>query len=102
MKPDSSIRFYTGFPSFDVLLATFRALCPNAKKNCTAGSNAAPYKERDKGEVFAFGHLGQNSFLFQKSVPNCRGIIDASKIRVQAPSSLILNSEMYSGSSYTS
>ena len=41
-KPDSSIRFYTGFPSFDVLLATFSALCPTAKKNCTAGSNAAP------------------------------------------------------------
>lgn len=33
---------------------------------------------------------------FKKLYPDCRGIIDASEIRVQAPSSLILNSEMYS------
>lgn len=33
---------------------------------------------------------------FRKLYPNCRGIIDASEIRVQSPSSLILNSEMYS------
>ena len=26
MKPNSNIRFYTGFPSFDVLVPTFRAL----------------------------------------------------------------------------
>ena len=26
MKPNSSIRFYTGFPSFEVLVATFRTL----------------------------------------------------------------------------
>ena len=31
MKPNSSIRFYTGFPSFDVLVATFRALSPTAQ-----------------------------------------------------------------------
>ena len=31
VKPDSSIRFYTGFPSFDVLVATFRALSPTAQ-----------------------------------------------------------------------
>ena len=31
MKPNSSIRFYTGFPSFDVLVATFRALKPTAQ-----------------------------------------------------------------------
>ena len=31
MKPNSSIRFYTGFPSFDVLVATFRALRPHAE-----------------------------------------------------------------------
>ena len=31
MKPNSSIRFYTGFPSFDVLVAKFRALSPTAQ-----------------------------------------------------------------------
>ena len=31
MKPNSSIRFYTGFPSFAVLAATFRALKPTAQ-----------------------------------------------------------------------
>ena len=31
MKPNSSIRFYTGFPSFDVLVATFRALSSTAQ-----------------------------------------------------------------------
>ena len=31
MKTNSSIRFYTGFPSFEVLVATFRALRPNAE-----------------------------------------------------------------------
>ena len=31
MKPNSSIKFYTGFPSFDVLVATFRALSPTAQ-----------------------------------------------------------------------
>ena len=31
MKPNSIIRFYTGFPSFDVLVATFRALTPTAQ-----------------------------------------------------------------------
>lgn len=33
---------------------------------------------------------------FKKAYPSCRGIFDASEIRVQAPSSMILNSEMYS------
>ena len=33
---------------------------------------------------------------FKKTYPSCRGIINASEIRVQAPSSMILNSEMYS------
>ena len=33
---------------------------------------------------------------FKKTYPSCRGIIDASEIRVQAPSSMILNSEMCS------
>ena len=31
MKPNSSIRFYTGFPSFDVLVTTFRTLSPTAQ-----------------------------------------------------------------------
>ena len=31
MKPNSSIRLYTGFPSFDVLAATSRALKPTAQ-----------------------------------------------------------------------
>ena len=31
IKPNSSIMFYTGFPSFDVLVATFRALSPTAQ-----------------------------------------------------------------------
>ena len=31
MKPNNIIRFYTGFPSFDVLVATFRALTPTAQ-----------------------------------------------------------------------
>ena len=31
IKPNSSIRFYTGFPSYDVLVATFRALRPTAQ-----------------------------------------------------------------------
>ena len=33
---------------------------------------------------------------FKSLYPDCRGIIDASEIKVQAPSSLVLNSEMYS------
>jgi len=33
---------------------------------------------------------------FQKLYPKCRGIIDASEIKVQAPSSMVLNSAMYS------
>lgn len=32
---------------------------------------------------------------FKSMYPDCRGIIDASEIKVQAPSSLVLNSEMY-------
>ena len=32
MKPDASIRFYTGFPSFKVLAATFDTLRPTAEK----------------------------------------------------------------------
>ena len=39
---------------------------------------------------------------FKSMYPDCRGIIDASEMKVQAPSSLVLNSEMYpSYKSYT-
>ena len=31
IKPKSSIRFYTGFPSFAVFVAAFRALIPHAQ-----------------------------------------------------------------------
>lgn len=31
MKPDKCIKFYTGFPSFEVLVATFRTLRPTAE-----------------------------------------------------------------------
>ena len=33
---------------------------------------------------------------FRELYPRCRGIIDASEIKVQAPSSVVLNSELYS------
>lgn len=33
---------------------------------------------------------------FRVHYPRCRGIIDATEIKVQAPSSMVLNSEMYS------
>lgn len=32
---------------------------------------------------------------FRVHYPRCRGIIDATEIKVQAPSSMVLNSEMY-------
>ena len=42
MKPNSSIRFYTGFPSFDVLVATFRALSPPGTEYVFLVPSAAP------------------------------------------------------------
>ena len=33
---------------------------------------------------------------FKSMYPDCRGIIDASEIKAQGPSSLVLNSEMHS------
>lgn len=50
--------------------------------------------------VLVSGHLGEKikniPTCFKSMYPDCRGIIDASDIKVQAPSSLVLNSEMYS------
>lgn len=31
MRPDSTVRFYTGFPSFEILVNTFNALQPTAE-----------------------------------------------------------------------
>ena len=31
MKPDSTVRFYTGFPTFEILVNTFNALQPTAE-----------------------------------------------------------------------
>ena len=162
MKPNSSIRFYTGFPSFDVLVATFRALSPTAQ-NMYSWSQMQRLRNKGIGNVeglrkamkgcklslfdqfylvlqkLRVGTLNQVladtfnisqttvsrifiswiNFLyfmlgsiciwpsrekiqknmptcFKSMYPECRGIIDASEIKVQAPSSLVLNSEMYS------
>ena len=162
MKPDSSIRFYTGFSSFEVLAATFKALRPTAEnmyswsqmqrlrnkgtedaeglrktiKNCKLSLFDQFYLVLQKLRVGTLNQLLADNFnisqttvsrifiswvnflhfmlgsfsiwpsrakiqkhtpdCFKKLYPDCRGIIDASEIRVQAPSSLILNSEMYS------
>ena len=34
--------------------------------------------------------------IFKHTYPRCHGIIDASEIKTEAPSSLVLNSELYS------
>ena len=162
MKPNSSIRFYTGFPSSDVLVATFRALSPTTQ-NMYSWSQMQ--RLRNKGIIDVEGlrqtmqacklslfdqfylvlqklrvgtlnqvladnfNISQTTvsrvfiswinFLYfmlgsvciwpsrakiKKHMPTCfkslypdrRGIIDAFEIKVQAPSSLVLNSEMYS------
>ena len=162
VTPDSSIRFYTGFPSFEVLVATFRALRSNAE-NMYSWSQMQRLRNKGLRDVEGLGKtmkicklslfdqfylvlqklrvvtlnqaladsfnvyqttvsqifISWENFLyfmleivciwpsqakiqkympecFDKLYPDCRGIIDASEIRVQAPSSLILNSEMYS------
>lgn len=33
MKPDSTVRFYTGFPTFEILVNTFNAVQPTAENN---------------------------------------------------------------------
>ena len=50
MKPNSSIRFYTGFPSFDVLDATFRALKPTAQ-NMYSWSQMQRLRNKGTGNV---------------------------------------------------
>lgn len=162
MKPNSNISFYTGFPSFDVLVATFRALSPTAQ-NMYSWSQMQRLRNKGIRDVeglrqtmqacklslfdqfylvlqkLRVGTLNQVladnfnisqttvsrvfiswiNFLyfmlgsiciwpsrakikkhmptcFKSLCPDCRGIIDASEIKVQAPSSLVLNSEMYS------
>lgn len=162
MKPDGIIRFYTGFPSFDILVATFRALRPTAQqmyswsqmqrlrnkgleevshlrdtlRTCKLSLFAQFYlflhklrvgslnqELADKFEIsvstvsrifiswtnFLYFVLGSMPIwpsrekvdknmppCFKMFYPRCRGIIDASEIKVQAPSSMVLNSEMYS------
>ena len=162
MKPDGIIRFYTGFPSFDILVATFRALRPTAQqmyswsqmqrlrnkgleevshlrdtlRTCKLSLFAQFYlflhklrvgslnqELADKFEIsvstvsrifiswtnFLYFVLGSMPIwpsrekvdknmppCFKIFYPRCRGIIDASEIKVQAPSSMVLNSEMYS------
>ena len=162
MKTNSSIRFYTGFPSFDVPVATFRALQPTAQ-NMYSWSQMQHLRNKGIGNVEGLrktmqgcklslvdqfylvlqklrvgtlnkaladafnisqttvsrGFISWINFLyfmlestciwpsrekiqknmptcFRSMYPDCRGIIDASEIKVQAPSSLVLNSEMYS------
>ena len=50
MKPNSSIRFYTGFLSFDVLVATFRALSPTAQ-NMYSWSQMQRVRNKGIGDV---------------------------------------------------
>lgn len=156
MKPTSSIRFYTGFPSFGVLVATFRALSPTAQ-NMYSWSQMQRLRNRGIRDVeglrqtmqacllslfdkfylvlqklrvgtlnqvladnfnisqttvsrvfiswinFLYFMLGsiciwpsrakikKHMSTFKSLYPDCRGIIDASEIKVQAPSRLVLN-----------
>ena len=162
MKSDTSIKFYTGFPSFKILTATFNALKPTAEKmyswsqlqrlqnkgtmvvenlrdnlrTCKLGLFDQFYLFLNKLRLGTFDQvladnfnvsiatvsriiISWTNFLYfvlgsmpiwpsraqiQKHMPNCfrefyprcRGIIDASEIKVQAPSSMVLNSELYS------
>ena len=152
MKPNSS-RFYTGFPSFDVLVATFRALSPIAQnmyswsqmqrlrnkgiktveslrqtmQGCKLSLFDQFYLLLQKLRVGTLNQVLADSFnisqstvsrvfiswinflyfmlggtciwpsrakiqknmptCFKSLYPDCRGIIDASEIKVQAPSS---------------
>ena len=162
IKPNSSIRFYTGFPSFDILVATFRALKPTAQnmyswlqmqrlrnkgianveglrktmQGCKLSLFDQFYLVLQKLRVGTLNRVLADTFnisqttvsrvfiswinvlyfmlgstciwpsqekiqknmliCFKSMYPDCRGIIDASEIKAQAPSSLVLNSEMYS------
>ena len=151
MKPNSSIRFYIGFPSFDVLVATFRALEPTAQnmyswlqmqhlrnkgianveglrktmQGCKLSSFDQFYLVLQKLRVGTLNQVLADTFnisqttvsrvfiswitflyfmlgitciwpsqekieknmpiCFKSMYPDCRGIIDASEIKVQAP-----------------
>ena len=50
MKPNCSIKFYTGFLSFDVLVATFRALKPTAQ-NMYSWSQMQHLRNKGTGNV---------------------------------------------------
>lgn len=162
MKPDSTVKFYTGFPSFEILVKTFNALQPTAENMYTwsqiqrlrgKGSNDIDELRKSlkqcklslfdqfhlvlqKLRVGTFNQVLAGTFnislptvshifiswinflyfmlgsfciwpsrekirqhapaSFKVHYPKCRGIIDATEIKVQAPSSMVLNSEMYS------
>ena len=146
-RPDEITKFFTGFPSFQILCATFQVIQPTAEK-MFSWSQLQRLRNKGTEEVdqlrdslsYDWVHLTKNlqinlvfpshsksciSFLvkfhvfrawnkkmpiwpsrekIQKHMPECfkhiyprwRGIIDASEIKTEAPSSLVLNSELYS------
>lgn len=161
-RPDDITKFYTGFPSYQVLRATFYVIQSTAEKMYTWSQLQRIRKNglhevaelRDTArkckldlfhQFYLFLHklhlgsfnqeladkfgisvsavsrvvLSWSNFLyfvfgtmpiwssrkkiqehmpecFEKNYPRCRGIIDASEIKTEAPSSLVLNSEFYS------
>lgn len=162
LMPDKQVKFFTGFPSFKILVATFNILKPTAEKmyswsqlqrlhgkgeaaieqlrNYTKSCKLSLFEQfylfLHKLRLGTFNQELANSFgvslttvsrifitwtnflyfvlgsmpiwpsqskiqkhmpkCFKKLYPKCRGIIDASEIKVQKPSSMVLNSEMYS------
>ena len=162
MKPDSTVRFYTGFPTFEILVKTFNALQPTAEnmyswsqmqrlrgegtddidklrssvKQCKLSLFDQFVLVLQKLRVGTFHQVLADNFnislptvsrifiswinflyfmlgsfciwptrekirqhapaCFKVHYPRCRGIIDATEIKVQTPSSMVLNSEMYS------
>ena len=160
-RPDEITKFYTGFPSYQVLYATFQVLQPTAEKmfswsqvqrlrnrieevdqlrdairSCRLNLFEQLYLVLHKLRLGSFNQeladkfnisistvsrviLSWSNFLyfvfgtmpiwpsrekiqkhmpecFKQIYPGCRGIIDASEIKTEAPSSLVLNSEFYS------
>ena len=161
-KPDEITKFYTGFPSYDVLSATFYVIQPTAEKmfswsqmqrlkhkgveevdqlrdamkNCKLSLFHQFYLLLHKLRLGSFNQdladkfgisvatvsrvfISWSNFLyfvfgtmpiwpsrkkiqkhmpecFKKLYPRCCGINDASEIKTEAPSSLMLNTEFYS------
>ena len=161
-RPDEIAKFYTGFPSFQILCATFQVIQPTAEKmfswsqlqrlrnkgtekvdqlrdslrscklNLFQPFHLFLHKLRlgtfnqelaDKFGIsiptvsrvflswsnFMYFVLGTMSIwpsrekiqkhmpeCFKHIYPRCRGIIDASEIKTEAPLSLVLNSDLYS------